>query len=229
MLMKIGGLARAIYIVLAIVGGFVALTMMNLPLVLVVLGLIAGLAMTEDRQIAAMLLVIVLPIVGMALAQIPAIGAQLGRPDHLVIDIAGDGSIQMNSQEMATAAINGVPVKVVVINNGYLGMVRQWQELFWGNRYSSSTLPQDCPDFVKLADAYGWKGYRVSDPAELEATLREAFDAEGPAMVDVRVAREECVYPMVAPGASIDVMLGGVPGCPVSEMLDDDLLEEVWE
>ncbi|MGV8082337.1 MAG: biosynthetic-type acetolactate synthase large subunit [Coriobacteriia bacterium] len=158
-----------------------------------------------------------------------AIGAQLGMPDHLVIDIAGDGSIQMNSQEMATAAINGVPVKVVVINNGYLGMVRQWQELFWGNRYSSSTLPQDCPDFVKLADAYGWKGLRVSDPADLEATLREAFDAEGPAIVDVRVAREECVYPMVAPGSSIDEMLGGVPGCPVSEMIDDDLLEEVWE
>ncbi|NTW28661.1 MAG: biosynthetic-type acetolactate synthase large subunit [Coriobacteriia bacterium] len=158
-----------------------------------------------------------------------AIGAQLGAPDHLVIDIAGDGSIQMNSQEMATAAINGLPVKVVVLNNGYLGMVRQWQELFYGHRYSSSTLAQDCPDFVKLADAYGWKGYRVSDPALLEATLREAFDAEGPAIIDVRVVREECVYPMVAPGGSIDEMLGGVPGGPVSDMLDDDLIKEVWE
>ena len=158
-----------------------------------------------------------------------AIGAQLGKPDHLVIDIAGDGSIQMNSQEMATAAINHVPVKVVVLNNGYLGMVRQWQELFWERRYASSVLDQNCPDFVKLADAYGWKGLRVTDPAKLEATLAEAFDYDGPAMVDVRVEREECVYPMVAPGGSIDEMLGGVPGAPVSDRLDDDLLEEVWE
>jgi len=158
-----------------------------------------------------------------------AIGAQLGAPDHLVIDIAGDGSIQMNSQEMATAAINGLPVKVVILNNGYLGMVRQWQELFYGRRYSSSTLPQNCPDFVKLADAYGWKGFRVESPADLDATLQAAFDYDGPAMVDVRVAREECVFPMVAPGASIDEMLGGVPGCAVSEMLDDSMLEEVWE
>jgi len=158
-----------------------------------------------------------------------AIGAKLGRPDHLVIDIAGDGSIQMNSQEMATAAINGVNVKVVILNNGYLGMVRQWQELFYGRRYSSSTLPQDCPDFVKLADAYGWAGFRVETPADLEATLQAAFDYDGPAIVDVRVSREECVYPMVAPGGSIDEMLGGVPGAPVSDMLDDDFLEEVWE
>jgi acetolactate synthase-1/2/3 large subunit len=158
-----------------------------------------------------------------------AIGAKLGLPDHLVIDIAGDGSIQMNSQEMATAKINDVPVKVVVLNNGYLGMVRQWQELFYGRRYSSSTLDQDCPDFVKLAEAYGWAGFRVDDPAQLDATLTAAFDHDGPVFVDVRVSREECVYPMVAPGGSIDEMLGGVPGAPVSDMLDDDLLGEVWE
>ena len=158
-----------------------------------------------------------------------AIGAQLGAPDHLVIDIAGDGSIQMNSQEMATCKINSIPVKVVVLNNGYLGMVRQWQELFYQKRYASSVLDQDCPDFVKLAEAYGWKGLRVSDPAKLEATLQEAFDYDGPAFVDVRVEPEECVFPMVAPGGSIDEMLGGVPGAPVSDMLDDDLLEEVWE
>ncbi len=158
-----------------------------------------------------------------------AIGAQLGCPDHLVIDVAGDGSIQMNSQEMATAALNGAPVKVVILNNGYLGMVRQWQELFYGKRYSSSTLEQDCPDFVKLAEAYGWTGLRVDKPADLEKTLAAAFDAEGPVMVDVRVSREECVFPMVAPGGSIDEMLGGVPGAPVSDMLDDALLEEVWE
>jgi acetolactate synthase-1/2/3 large subunit len=158
-----------------------------------------------------------------------AIGAQLGRPDHLVIDIAGDGSIQMNSQEMATAKINDLPVKVVVLNNGYLGMVRQWQELFYGKRYSSSILPQDCPDFVKLADAYGWLGLRVTDPKSLDKALKAAFDHEGPALVDVRVAPEECVYPMVAPGGSIEEMLGGIPGGPVSEMLDDELLGEVWE
>ncbi|MBE0476864.1 MAG: biosynthetic-type acetolactate synthase large subunit [Coriobacteriia bacterium] len=158
-----------------------------------------------------------------------AIGAQAGRPDHLVVDIAGDGSIQMNSQELATAATNGLPVKVVILNNGYLGMVRQWQELFYGKRYSSSTLPQDCPDFVKLAEAYGCLGVRVTEPGQVDGALEQAFEHDGPAVVDVRVAREECVYPMVAPGGSIDEMLGGVPGCPVSEMLDDELLEEVWE
>ena len=158
-----------------------------------------------------------------------AIGAKLGLPDHLVIDIAGDGSIQMNSQEMATARINNVPVKVVILNNGYLGMVRQWQELFYGERYASSVLGQEWPDFVKLAEAYGWLGVRVEDPAKLDEALAMAFDHDGPALVDVRVAREECVFPMVAPGGSIDEMLGGVPGGPVSDMLDDDLLEEVWE
>jgi acetolactate synthase-1/2/3 large subunit len=157
-----------------------------------------------------------------------AIGAQFGRPDHLVIDIAGDGSIQMNSQEMATAAIEKQPVKVVLLNNGFLGMVRQWQELFYERRYSSSVLPP-CPDFVKLAEAYGWLGLRVTDPKKVDAALKAAFDHDGPALIDFRVAPEECVFPMVAPGGSIDEMLGGIPGGPVSEMLDDELLEEVWE
>jgi acetolactate synthase-1/2/3 large subunit len=158
-----------------------------------------------------------------------AIGAQLGRPDHMVIDIAGDGSIQMNSQELATAAINKLPVKVIILNNGYLGMVRQWQELFYDRRYSSSTLPQDCPDFVKLAEAYGAFGIRATTPDELDDALVAAFAHDGPAIVDVRVEREENVFPMVAPGGSIDEMLGGIPGGPVSEMLDGELLEEVWE
>ncbi len=158
-----------------------------------------------------------------------AMGAAVGLPDHLVIDIAGDGSIQMNSQEMATCKINEIPVKVVVLNNGYLGMVRQWQELFWDKRYASSVLDRSCPDFVKLAEAYGWKGIRVTDPDKLEAALIEAFDYDGPAFVDVWVEQEECVFPMVAPGGSIDEMLGGIPGAPVSDMLDDDLLTEVWE
>ncbi len=158
-----------------------------------------------------------------------AIGAKAGRPDALVLDIAGDGSFQMNLQELATASINDLAVKVVILNNGYLGMVRQWQELFYGKRYASSVLPQDCPDFVKLAEAYGCLGLRVTKPDEVDAALKAAFDYEGTAIVDCRVVGEECVYPMVAPGGSIDEMLGGVPGCPVSEMLDDDLLEEVWE
>ncbi|MRS11771.1 MAG: biosynthetic-type acetolactate synthase large subunit [Actinobacteria bacterium] len=158
-----------------------------------------------------------------------AIGAQLGRPDYLVVDIAGDGSIQMNSQELATASINKLPVKVVILNNGYLGMVRQWQELFYEHRYSSSTLPQDCPDFVKLAEAYGAFGARVTKLSELDRALKAAFDFDGPAIVDVRVEREENVFPMVAPGGSIDEMLGGIPGGPVSEMLDDELFEEVME
>jgi acetolactate synthase I/II/III large subunit len=158
-----------------------------------------------------------------------AIGAQVGLPGHLVIDIAGDGSIQMNSQEMATAAIEKLPVKVVILNNGFLGMVRQWQELFYEHRYASSVLSQDCPDFVKLADAYGWHGSRVTDPSRLDAALTAAFDHDGPALVDCRVVGEENVYPMVAPGGSIDEMLGGLPGGPVSEMLDDAPIEEVWE
>jgi len=158
-----------------------------------------------------------------------AIGAQVGRPDHIVIDIAGDGSIQMNSQEMATAAIEKLPVKVVILNNGYLGMVRQWQELFYDHRYASSTLPQDCPDFVKLAEAYGWLGVRVTSPDGLDAALTAIFDHEGPALVDCRVCREENVFPMVAPGGSIDEMLGGLPGGPVSDMLDDGAVTEVWE
>jgi len=158
-----------------------------------------------------------------------AIGAQAGRPEALVIDIAGDGSIQMNTQEMATAAINMLPVKVILLNNGYLGMVRQWQELFYGKRYASTVLSQDIPDFLKLAEAYGWLGLRVEKTEDVDEALKKAFAHDGPAFVDFRVASEECVFPMVAPGGSIDEMLGGIPGGPLSEMLDDELLEEVWE
>jgi len=158
-----------------------------------------------------------------------AIGAQAGRPDALVIDIAGDGSIQMNTQEMATAAINMLPVKVVLLNNGYLGMVRQWQELFYDKRYSSTVLSQQIPDFLKLAEAYEWLGIRVEKKGDVDDALKRAFDHPGPAIIDFRVVSEENVYPMVAPGGSIDEMLGGIPGGPVSEMFDDELLEEVWE
>ena len=122
-----------------------------------------------------------------------AIGRQLGRPDHLVIDIAGDGSIQMNSQEMATATINDVPVKVVVLNNGYLGMVRQWQELFYDKRYASSVLGAGLPGLREAR-----RGVRVARPAgrptrpSSTTTLAAAFDHDGPALVDVpRRARGE--------------------------------------
>jgi acetolactate synthase-1/2/3 large subunit len=107
--------------------------------------------------------------------------------------------------------------------------VRQWQELFYQERYSQSLIAQDVPDFVKLAEAYDCLGARATEPGQVDDALTKAFEHDGPAVVDCRVAPRECVYPMVAPGGSIDEMLGGVPGGPVSEMLDDELLEEVWE
>jgi acetolactate synthase-1/2/3 large subunit len=118
---------------------------------------------------------------------------------------------------------------VVVLNNGYLGMVRQWQELFYDGHYSQSVLSQQVPDFVKLAEAYDWLGVRVTSATDIDDALTRAFEHDGPALVDCRVSPEENVYPMVAPGGSIDEMLGGIPGGPVSEMLDDEVLTEVWE
>jgi acetolactate synthase-1/2/3 large subunit len=135
-----------------------------------------------------------------------AIGAQSACPDKLVVDIAGDGSIQMNIQEMATAVQSGLPVKVVILNNAYLGMVRQWQELFYGRRYACTGM--DCaPDFVKLAEAYGALGLRATKPQEVEAVLKEGLSADGPVIMDFKVDREESVYPMVPAGAPITEML----------------------
>ncbi|MBT8331698.1 MAG: biosynthetic-type acetolactate synthase large subunit [Deltaproteobacteria bacterium] len=135
-----------------------------------------------------------------------AIGAQMACPDKLVIDIAGDGSIQMNIQEMATAVQSGLPVKVVILNNAYLGMVRQWQELFYDKRYACTGM--DCaPDFVKLAEAYGAMGLRATKPQEVEAVLKEGLAASGPVIMDFKVDREESVYPMVPAGAPITEML----------------------
>ena len=136
-----------------------------------------------------------------------AIGAQVGRPEEIVIDVAGDGSIQMNSQEMATAKCENLPVKVVILNNSYLGMVRQWQEFFHGKRYSSVDLKGASPDFVKLAEAYGWLGRRVSKPAQLKDALAEVLSCSGPALLDVVVEREENVLPMVPPGGQLDQMI----------------------
>jgi acetolactate synthase I/II/III large subunit len=136
-----------------------------------------------------------------------AIGAAIADPDIPSVLITGDGSIQMNIQELATARQFDVPVKVIIANNGYLGMVRQWQELFWDGRYSHVDTGQ-FPDFVKLAEAYGCTGVRLTDKTSLVEDLRAALATEGPVVVDVRVTREECVYPMIAPGAAAREMVG---------------------
>ncbi|KAF5052882.1 Acetolactate synthase large subunit [anaerobic digester metagenome] len=135
-----------------------------------------------------------------------AIGAQFAFPDRLVIDIAGDGSIQMNIQELATAVSYNVPVKIVILNNGYLGMVRQWQELFYKKNYCATCLHTN-PDFVALAKAYGAAGYLVDKAEDLESTLEAAFAYPGPVIVDVRVEPEENVAPMVPAGAALSEML----------------------
>ena len=135
-----------------------------------------------------------------------AIGAQIAQPDRVVVDVAGDGSIQMNIQEMATAVQCRLPVKVVILNNGYLGMVRQWQELFYDKRYAATCM--DCaPDFIKLAEAYGAVGLRATQPSEVEAVLSKGLSIPGPVIMDVVVEKEECVYPMVPAGTPITEML----------------------
>jgi acetolactate synthase-1/2/3 large subunit len=136
-----------------------------------------------------------------------AMGAAIASPDDLTVLLSGDGSVQMNIQELATISEHGIPVKAVIMNNGYLGMVRQWQELFWDRRYSSVDMGS-CPDFVKLADAYGIPGHRFTDKRTLVEDLRGALQAPGPAVVDVRVTREENTYPMIAPGAAARDMVG---------------------
>jgi acetolactate synthase-1/2/3 large subunit len=136
-----------------------------------------------------------------------AMGAAVGVPDRTVVAICGDGSVQMNAQELATCAQNRIPIKVIIVNNGFLGMVRQWQELFWDNRYSQVDLGQ-YPDFVKLAEAYGCTGIRLTDKTTLVEDLRAAIATDGPVVVDVRVTREANVYPMIAPGQAARDMVG---------------------
>ena len=135
-----------------------------------------------------------------------AIGAQMAFPDKLVVDIAGDGSIQMNIQEMATAVQHCLPVKVAILNNGYLGMVRQWQQLFYERRYSCTTM--ECsPDFAKLAEAFGAVGLRATKPSEVVPVLREAISIPQPVIMDFVVEKEENVWPMVPAGKNITEML----------------------
>ena len=136
-----------------------------------------------------------------------ALGAALGCPEETVVCITGDGSIQMNAQEFATCAQEQIPVKVIIANNGYLGMVRQWQELFWEKRYSSVDLGQ-YPDFVKLAEAYGCTGIRLTKKGTLVDDLRAAIATPGPVVVDVAVTREENTYPMIVAGEAARDMVG---------------------
>jgi acetolactate synthase-1/2/3 large subunit len=136
-----------------------------------------------------------------------AMGAAVGCPEIPTVVIAGDASVQMNIQELATCAEYEIPVKVFIMNNGYLGMVRQWQELFWDRRYSQVDMGR-FPDFVKLAEAYGCTGMRFTDKTTLVADMKRALETPGPVVVDVRVTREENTYPMIAPGAAARDMVG---------------------
>ncbi|MFH1740482.1 MAG: thiamine pyrophosphate-dependent enzyme, partial [bacterium] len=158
-----------------------------------------------------------------------AIGAQAGNPGRLVVDIAGDGSIQFNIQQLAVAVYENLPVKIVVLNNGWLGMVRQWQDMFYKRNYSGTELTrpgtgtQDLgasptswqqaeylPDFAKVAEAYGAWGRRVTVRSDLEPVLKEAFENDRTCLIDVWVTREENVFPMVPAGASLNQMLEGM-------------------
>ncbi len=135
-----------------------------------------------------------------------AIGAQMAFPDKLVVDVAGDGSIQMNIQEMATAMEQRLPVKIVILNNQFLGMVRQWQELFYNKVYAATEFSVT-PDFVKLAEAYGAKGFRATKPEEVDETLKKGLETEGLAIMEFAIAREEGVFPMVPAGKATTEML----------------------
>jgi len=137
-----------------------------------------------------------------------SIGAKVGRPDKTVIDIAGDGSFQMTIQELATAVCYDIPVIVCILNNGFLGMVRQWQELFWNRRYSETVISCQ-PDFAAVAEAYGAFGMTITDKKDVADAIRTAIKAKRPAVLDFRVKAEENVFPMVPAGKSIDEMIGG--------------------
>jgi len=137
-----------------------------------------------------------------------AIGAKVAQPQETVVCLAGDGSLVMTCQELATAVHHEIPIKVFLMNNGYFGMVRQWQELFWDGRYSSVEMGPS-PDWVKLADAFGAKGMRVEDQGEVEGAMRDALAVEGPVLLDVRVDQKENCYPMIPAGSAARDMVGG--------------------
>ena len=135
-----------------------------------------------------------------------AVGAKIGRPDKDVVAIVGDGGIQMTSQELMTVSQYKIPIKIVIINNSYLGMVRQWQELFYNRRYSE--VDMECnPDFVLLGQAYGIKSIRIEDPKKLKEILKENLFSDEPVLFDVRVSREENVFPMVPAKGNLNEMI----------------------
>lgn len=136
-----------------------------------------------------------------------AIGAQFGRPDDLVVSISGDGGFQMNMQELMLLKQFNLPVKVFILNNSALGMVRQWQETFYEERYSQSLLDIN-PDFVKMAESYGIRGMKVEKEEDVDAALQDIFSYDGPVLVDFRIIKKEKVYPMIAPGKGIHQMVG---------------------
>ena len=135
-----------------------------------------------------------------------AMGVQVAKPDDIVIDIAGDGSILMNIQELTTVVENNLPVKIAILNNNYLGMVRQWQQLLYERRYSATDLSAQ-PDFVRVAEAFGAVGLRATKPEEVEPVIRQAMETPRPVIMDFVVDREECVMPMVPPGKATHEML----------------------
>jgi acetolactate synthase-1/2/3 large subunit len=136
-----------------------------------------------------------------------AIGAKVAKPDETVVCLAGDGSLVMVCQELATAVNHEIPVKVFLMNNGYMGMVRQWQELFWDGRYKSVEMGPS-PDWVKLAEAFGMRGMRVTQHDEVDDAMSEALADEGPVLLDVQVTKEENCYPMIPAGAAARDMVG---------------------
>ena len=151
-----------------------------------------------------------------------AIGAKVACPDETVVCLAGDGSLIMNVQEFATAAHHEIPVKVFLMNNGHFGMVRQWQELFWDERYQSVEMGAS-PDWPKLAEAFGWTGMQCTDKADLREQMRAALEADGPVLLDVHVTKDENCYPMIPAGQAARDMVGlmGEPGTQDVVRLED--------
>jgi acetolactate synthase I/II/III large subunit len=146
-----------------------------------------------------------------------AIGVQAAFPKSLVIDIAGDASVQMTMQEMSTAVQHNLPVKIFILNNEWMGMVRQWQQLLHGERYSHS-YSESLPDFVKLAEAYGCHGIKCEDPANLDAAIMEMIDSPKPVLFDCRVEKAENCFPMIPSGAAHNEMiLGKITGDEIGE------------
>ena len=152
-----------------------------------------------------------------------SVGAAFARTDVPIVSISGDGGIQMNIQEMATIVQYKLPVKIFILNNGYLGMVRQWQELFWKKRYSSVEMTG--PNYVKLAEAYGMPGYSASRTEEVEGAIRRALDTPGPVLVEFKVVKEDNVYPMWPAGQTYNEMMD-VPEDELSGVAGEDPISE---